>query len=102
MSYTKKFLKSRAACKVQFYVTDEQARGASAVFLVGEFNDWNYSSNPMKQMKNGGFYLELDLPLGQDYQFRYLTDTGFWFNDEAAEAYVPCSFSGEDNSVVKV
>jgi 1,4-alpha-glucan branching enzyme len=102
MSYSKKFLKSRAACKVQFTVTEEQAQGASSVYLVGDFNSWSHTSNPMKKLKTGGFSLELDLPLGQDYQFRYLTDTGTWFNDDAAEAYVPNPFSGEGNSLVKV
>jgi 1,4-alpha-glucan branching enzyme len=102
MSYSKKFLKSRAACKVQFTVTAEQSQGASAVYLVGDFNNWGHTLNPMKKLKSGGFSLELDLPLGQDYQFRYLTDTGIWFNDDAAEAYVPSPFSGENNSLVKV
>jgi 1,4-alpha-glucan branching enzyme len=102
MAYSKKFLKSRAACKVQFTVTGDQARGASAVYLVGDFNSWSRTSNPMKKLKSGGFSLEVDLPSGQDYQFRYITDTGIWFNDDAAEAYVPNPFSGDDNSLVKV
>jgi 1,4-alpha-glucan branching enzyme len=102
MSYSKKFLKSRAACKVQFVVSGEQAKDAAVVYLVGDFNSWSHTSNPMKKLKNGGFSLELDLPSGQDYQFRYLTDTGVWFSDDAAEAYVPNPFSGEHNSLVKV
>ncbi|MDR2077237.1 MAG: isoamylase early set domain-containing protein [Desulfovibrio sp.] len=102
MSFSKKFLKSRAACKVQFTVTAEQAQGASCVYLVGDFNSWSSASNPMKKLKNGGFSLEVDLPSGQDYQFRYVTDSGLWFNDDKADAYVPSPFSGDDNSLVKV
>ena len=102
MSITKTFLKTRASCKVRFHLSAEEASGAKGAFLVGDFNDWNTVSHPMKKLKDGGFSLEIELPLGLDCQFRYLTDDGRWINDSAADAYVPCSFAGAENAVVKV
>ena len=102
MSYEKKFMKSRPTCKVSFTVSAEEAGGADSVCIVGDFNDWNPTSHPLKSRKDGGFSLEMELPSGQDYQFRYLADSSRWFNDAAAEAYVHNGFSGEHNALIKV
>lgn len=102
MAYTKKFLKSRAACKVKFAIDAEAADGAEEVYLVGDFNDWDHKSLPMKKRKDGSFVLEMELASGKDYQFRYLTESGRWFNDSSADAYVHCAFAGEENSIIKV
>ena len=102
MAYTKKFLKSRAACKVKFTVDAETAGGAEEVYLVGDFNDWDHKSLSMKKRKDGSFALEMELASGKDYQFRYLTESGRWFNDDSADAYVHCAFAGGENSVIKV
>ena len=102
MSLTKNFLKTRASCKVRFHLSAEEASDAEGAFLVGDFNKWNPVSHPMKKLKDGGFSLEIELPLGLDCQFRYLTDKGQWINDSAADAYVPCTFANAENSLVKV
>lgn len=102
MGITKTFLKSRASCKVKFHLTAEEAQGAKAIFLVGEFNDWSDTSLPMKRHKNGSFSLDMELQLGQDCQFRYRTDDNQWINDADADAYVPCSYACAVNSLVKV
>ena len=102
MPITKTFLKTRASCKVRFQLSSEEALNAQEVFLTGDFNNWNNSSHPMKQLKDGGFSIEIELPLGLDCQFRYLTDKGDWLNDPQADAYVPCTFAGVENSLVKV
>lgn len=101
MSISKSFLKTRAVCKVKFRLSAEEAQGATAVYLVGDFNNWDISANPMKKNK-GAFALEIELAQGQDYQFRYRTNDDRWMNDPEADAYVHCAHSGEENSVVKV
>jgi hypothetical protein len=35
------------------------------------------------------------------YQFRYCTDSGEWFNDEAADAYEPNDVGGE-NCIIEI
>lgn len=100
MALTKKFLKSKPVCKVTFKLTQEEAKSAKAVQLVGEFNDWDPASSPMKKLKNGGFTQTLDLESGKEYRFRYLLDGEVWENDWAADKYLPSEASYEDDSVV--
>jgi len=94
---TKKYLKSRPVCKVTFALPD--AITAQTAYLVGDFNDWDIQSTPMKKSR-GKFHLTLELAPGREYQFRYLVD-GEWYNDWNADRYVSNPFGG-DNSVVIV
>lgn len=100
MSLKKQFLKSKPVCKVTFKLSEEEAKSADKVRLVGDFNNWDKSAPPMKKLKNGGFTTTVDLETGKEYQFRYLLDDQSWENDWAADAYVPSSESLDDNSVV--
>ena len=100
MSIKKQFLKSKPVCKVGFKVSKEQAAGAAKVNLVGDFNDWNETSDEMSGLKDGSFSLNLDLETGRNYQFRYLVDGSTWINDEAADGYEPSGFGDAQNSVV--
>lgn len=102
MSISKIFLKTRPSCKVQFRLSPDEAQDASEMYLVGDFNNWDDTATPMKRHKDGGFSLEIELPLGQDCQFRYRTDSNVWLNDADADAYVPCAYANADNSLVKV
>jgi len=102
MGITKNFLKTRPACKVKFQLSETEVQGASEMYLVGDFNAWDHTAHPMKKMKDGSFSLEIELPLGQDSQFRYRSGDNIWFNDPEADAYVPCSHSGAENCLVKV
>lgn len=71
---------------------------ADSIFLVGDFNDWNRSSHPLKQDNNGRWTITVDLERGRSYQFRYLAD-GEWMNDNAADAFVANRY-GSHNFVV--
>ena len=102
MCISKNFLKTRPSCKVKFELAPEDVHEASEVFLVGDFNDWNIDSHPKKKRKDGTHALEIELPLGQDYQFRYRMDNGTWANDPQADAFVPCPFANTENFLVKV
>lgn len=96
---TKKALKSGKQVSVTFYT--HSLPEADAVFLVGDFNDWNEQSDKMEKLKDGRFKLTLKLDAGREYQFRYLVGGKEWHNDWEADKYVPNPFSG-DNSVVSV
>ncbi|KMT66670.1 isoamylase early set domain-containing protein [Catenovulum maritimum] len=100
MSLKKQFLKSKPVCKVTFRLTAEQAQKAEKVHVVGDFNDWDEASTPMKKLKNGDFSLNLDLESGQAYQFKYLINGDIWENDWDADNYSPSPVGGTDNSVV--
>lgn len=92
----KTYLKSKNKCKVTFTCPDRQAE---VIHLVGDFNDWNYESTPMKKGKNG-FTATLELEPGQTYQYRYLVDRGRWENDPLADQQISSPYPDAENSVV--
>lgn len=102
MSITKKFLKSKPVCKVTFKLPKKAVPAAESVHIVGEFNDWNKESAPMKGLKAGGFKTTIDLEQGREYQFRYLVNGQTWLNEEEADKYVATPFQDAKNSVVVI
>ena len=102
MSIKKQYLKSKPVCKVTFKLSSEEARNASSVRLVGDFNQWDTHTAPMKRLKSGGFTATLDLPRDTQYQFRYLLDDKVWENDWQADQYLPSPVSSDDNSVISL
>jgi 1,4-alpha-glucan branching enzyme len=50
-----------------------QAPQARSVCLVGEFNDWNSQSHPMKQMPDRAWFLTVELPHGH-HLYAFLVD----------------------------
>lgn len=102
MSLKKQYLKSKPVCKVTFKLSKEEAKNASFVKLLGDFNGWDKAAQPMKKLKNGSFTATLDLEKGNQYQFRYLLDEKEWENDWHADQYIPSAIACEDNSVVSV
>ena len=93
----KEHLKTKPICKVTF--TLPEAIKAESAYLVGDFNEWNETNAPMKNLKNGRFTVTLELEKGREYQFRYLINGGDWQNEWEADKYIPSPFGG-DNSVV--
>ncbi|GAC14597.1 isoamylase early set domain-containing protein [Aliiglaciecola lipolytica] len=102
MSFKKQYLKSKPVCKVTFKLSKEEAKNADSVRLVGDFNDWDIETSPMKKLKNGSFSSTLNLPADAEYQFRYLLNDEEWENDWSADAYVTSPISFDENSVVSV
>jgi 1,4-alpha-glucan branching enzyme len=91
----RQFLKTKPVCKVTFkFKTD-----ARNLVLVGDFNGWDETANPMKKAQDGSFSVTVEMESGIEQQFRYLADGHIWLNDEAADKYVHSSF-GSENSVV--
>lgn len=99
MSFKKQFLKSKPVCKVTFKVDAKDADSAEKVQLVGDFNNWDESVEPMSALKSKDFTSTLELEAGKEYQFRYLINGSVWKNDTQADSYVANAF-GDSNSVV--
>lgn len=93
----KQYLKTKSEAKVTFSLP--ASVDAETVTLVGDFNEWNETSHPLKKKKDGEFELTVNLPTGREYQFRYLANGTEWHNDWQADKYVP-NVHGGDNSVV--
>ncbi len=92
----KQFLKTKKECKVTFTLQNIEAETAA---LVGQFNNWDQYSHPMKKAKDGSFSVTVNLPKDQEFEFRYFVNGEEWHNDTEADKYVPNQY-GEMNSVV--
>lgn len=93
----KSYSKTGGMCRVTFKLPAEV--GAETAVLVGEFNGWDRSVEPMRRLKDGSFSQTVSLQVGQSYRFRYLLDGERWENDWEADAYVE-NEHGSDDSVV--
>lgn len=72
---------------------------AKLVTLVGDFNGWDASTNPMKKDSKGNWKTKVKLPKGEN-QFRYLVDGKEWYND--AECSTVQNSYRSENSVINV
>ena len=100
MAVNKKYFKTKPTCKVTFVIDEETTNSAKQAHIVGEFNKWSPSANPMKRLKKGGFSAELELEKGREYQFRYLLDQKHWENEPKADKFVPTPYGDSHNSVI--
>jgi 1,4-alpha-glucan branching enzyme len=98
----REYSKTSSTCKVTFELSQEIAKDAENVMLVGDFNNWNTTSTPLKKKKNGSFSVSINLSTGREYQFKYFIDFSRWENDWNADKYVPNPYGNSDNSVVIV
>ncbi|MBN1115160.1 MAG: isoamylase early set domain-containing protein [Oligoflexia bacterium] len=74
----------------------------SPVFLIGDFNGWNPSLDPMEKNGDGKWQVVKTFKPGA-YQFKYLIldlNGEQWFNDWRADAYVKSPFGGENSVVI--
>jgi len=99
MALVKQFSKSKPVCKVTFTLPSEVVVDAKKVAVLGDFNEWSSTATLLKKQKDGQYKASVELPVGSEFQFRYLIDESNWINDEAADKYVANEFT-TDNSVV--
>lgn len=99
MSFKKQFLKSKPVCKVSFRLDAIDTSGAKKVQLLGDFNNWDESAEPMTALKTNDFTATLELEAGKEYQFRYLIDGSVWKNDSKSDYFVANNL-GEENGVI--
>ncbi|MCB0638873.1 MAG: DUF4332 domain-containing protein [Lewinella sp.] len=88
----KQYSKTKAVAKVTFSLTTEQVGEGADVRVVGDFNDWSWDKGLSMSAKKNTYAATLELTAGAAYQFRYLVNGHHWFNDEAADDYLPTPF----------
>jgi 1,4-alpha-glucan branching enzyme len=71
------------------------------VAVLGDFNNWNPTANPLVKRSNGTMSTTVMLDPGQRIRFRYYAADGAWFNDETADAYEIGEY-GSENCVIVV
>ena len=102
MSIKKKYLNDYYSrkCRVIFILPKRIGKNAKKAHVLGEFNNWSHSATPMKKFKDGTFVATIELPIGREYQFRYLLDNKVWINDLDADRFVPTPFGDSENCVL--
>jgi 1,4-alpha-glucan branching enzyme len=68
--------------------------------VVGEFNDWSETANPMSTDRDGRWTATIALEPNRTYRFRYHLGEDRWENDWNADRYVGNDFGGADSVVV--
>jgi predicted flap endonuclease-1-like 5' DNA nuclease len=81
----KTIILEKNSTKVVFSMPKEALKGVSIVSIVGDFTEWNPVM--LKAKKDGSFEIELEIPNGRDYHFRYQINNHHWQNDFAADRY---------------
>ena len=71
--------------KVSFILPADDARLPASV--VGEFNEWDRTADPLVRRSNGTFSAVVPLVADATYRFRYRSEDGTWFNDDNADGY---------------
>jgi len=75
------------ARKIQF---DFSASESEAVYLAGDFNNWDTRATPLKRDNKGIWKTSINLKPGR-YEYRFLAD-GNWENDASCSGCVPNGF----------
>ncbi len=83
---------SNGTVRVTFTLPADEPRGA--VSVVGDFNDWNPFTHPLRRRSNGTRSAVVTVEPGRRLRFRYLAEGGVWFDDAAAGAW-----DGRDASI---
>jgi 1,4-alpha-glucan branching enzyme len=103
MSIKKQFLKSKPECKVTFKFEKRDGIKPEMVKVIGDFNNWNTSVEPMKPLKSGDFTQTINLASGEQFQFRYLINDSQWLNDDEADSFIDNGMgSSETNCVLQL
>uniref|UniRef100_A0A540VEV1 Isoamylase n=2 Tax=Litorilinea aerophila TaxID=1204385 RepID=A0A540VEV1_9CHLR len=90
-------VKNSDQVKVTFVVPHDPAQGA--IYVVGDFNDWDTTANRLIRRSNNTRSVALRLPTGQRFAFRYYSEDGQWFNEPDADATEPNEY-GSVNSIL--
>ena len=76
----------------------EPAQQAEQACVVGDFNDWSLSADPMVRVDDH-FEATIQLMPQRAYRYRYLFDGYRWENDWHAQRYEPNAFGGDDSVI---
>lgn len=96
----KQYSKKSPVCKLSFSFSADQVGENADVRVVGQFNDWNWNDGLILKAKKATYIGSLELTTGNAYEFRYLVNGQEWFNDEAADDYVPSPYFSHNSVAV--
>jgi diguanylate cyclase (GGDEF)-like protein len=75
------------------------AQAVRTVHVMGEFNGWDRTVDPMTREPDGGFALALRLAPGK-YAYKFIVDSELYIADPASPVSVPDGFGGRNSVLV--
>jgi hypothetical protein len=90
-------MKRKRLGKVQ--VTFVQDPREEPLYVAGSFNGWQ--GEPLRRTKDGSLRATVSVDPGNTLEFRYVTASGEWFDDEGADDHV-WNEHGTRNGLVRV
>lgn len=83
-----------SALRLTFAIPADTVSGS--VSVVGDFNDWTPGKHVLRRRSNGTLSAAINVTPGSTVRFRYLGESGHWFDDPDAD------YIDEHGSVVQV
>ena len=77
--------------KVTFVLPATEPEGP--VSVLGSFNGWDPFVHPLKKRSNGTRSVTVEVPAGNQFEFKYLAEGGEWFCDPDADAVEVSEYS---------
>jgi len=70
-----------------------------SVHVMGEFNGWDWTTDPLSREPDGGFALQLRLAPGR-YSYKFVLDSELYITDPTVSSTVPDGFGGRNSVLV--
>lgn len=86
---------SAGETKVEFAYTDPKA---TAVAVVGDFNDWSKDKTPLK-LENGVWKVQLSLKPGR-HEYKFVVNNTDWITDPKSSETVADKYGGRSSVIV--
>ena len=79
-----------------------EAPAAKRVHVVGDWNDWNATANPLRDDNSDGVWeTDIKLELGREYRYQFFIDDNEWVADPKAPLKIDDGFGGQ-NSILRI
>ena len=100
MSLKKFYINGANKYKVTFELPINDQNKKKEIKVVGDFNDWNWSTAKAMEVSHGRYTIDLELDPGKRYEYRYLVNNEYWVNDDIADEYNPSPCDNVNNCVL--
>jgi diguanylate cyclase (GGDEF)-like protein len=83
----------------QFSYLPENAGSTHTIAVVGDFNGWNKTADPMERAEDGRFSLRLPLAPGR-YAYKYVINSEYYIVDQQCAEFQQDGYGGRNSIVV--
>lgn len=89
------------ASRARFAYTPQSTEAAQSIAVVGDFNGWDKTVDPMRRDEQGRFSLELNLAPGR-YAYKFVTNDEWYISDPSCTEFAHDGYGGRNSILVVV